>query len=407
MQAIAELELPYLPVDEARFAEDPFPYFAAARQKHPWLAKCPFAYVPTTYDAIREVMAHEDKMKMGYGDLVKMMEAEHTPWGQFLIHNILNEGGAVHRRQRDALAPVFTPRQANKNRALMREVINGLLDEWLPKRAFDFELFASYYPISVSCRIIGASPAAVPRLRSSLEVLGVGGSFDKSLLPGLQASYFVVEEFVHELIADRKRHERSEGDPDLLDRLIEVNGNGGISDQELVYLVIQLLVAGYDTSRNALTLVMHLLLDRPADYERCAADLDFCRSFIEETLRYYGVASSPRVVTDDICVRDVRIPKGTMIFLPWGMSGRDPRAFDNPNVFDPQRPKQRSPIGFGLGPHICLGQFIARAQLEEGLHIIARRMKGPKRNGTGGWRAFPGIWGIRGLPIVFDPSDTD
>jgi cytochrome P450 len=53
---------------------------------------------------------------------------------------------------------------------------------------------------------------------------------------------------------------------------------------------------------------------------------------------------------------------------------------------------------------MCLGQFIARTQLQEGLHLIAQRMTKPKLVGEIGWRPFPGVWGIRGLPITFTPA---
>ena len=61
-------------------------------------------------------------------------------------------------------------------------------------------------------------------------------------------------------------------------------------------------------------------------------------------------------------------------------------------------------MAFGRGMHLCLGQFIARAQLEEGLHLIAQRLTQPRLTGTPGHRPFPGVWGFRGLPIEFTPT---
>jgi cytochrome P450 len=61
-------------------------------------------------------------------------------------------------------------------------------------------------------------------------------------------------------------------------------------------------------------------------------------------------------------------------------------------------------MAFGMGVHICLGQFIARAQIEEGLHLIAQRIRNPRRVGTSAWRPFFGVWGLKGLPIEFDPA---
>ena len=57
-----------------------------------------------------------------------------------------------------------------------------------------------------------------------------------------------------------------------------------------------------------------------------------------------------------------------------------------------------------MGVHICMGQFIARAQIAEGLNIVAQRMKNPTSPGPDGWRPFLGVWGIKGLPIAFEAA---
>jgi cytochrome P450 len=102
------------------------------------------------------------------------------------------------------------------------------------------------------------------------------------------------------------------------------------------------------------------------------------------------------------------VPAGTRLCIAFGASGRDPEAFDRAEAFDPDRPKDRNYImQFGLGPHMCLGQYIARAQIAEGLHQIAQRMRNPRRVGENGWREWVGIWGLRGLPIAFDPAPAE
>jgi cytochrome P450 len=104
--------------------------------------------------------------------------------------------------------------------------------------------------------------------------------------------------------------------------------------------------------------------------------------------------------------RDVLLQKDTMLFFPLSVSGRDPGSFANAGVFDPDRtidPSKRH-IAFGLGKHMCLGQHIARAQLEEAFHQIPQRLKDPELAGTFGWRPFYGTWGLKGLPIRFTPA---
>ena len=85
--------------------------------------------------------------------------------------------------------------------------------------------------------------------------------------------------------------------------------------------------------------------------------------------------------------------------LPFSVATRDPRAVENPEAFDPDRKQTNTHLSFGLGPRICLGRYIALAQIEEGLHLIAQRILHPRLAGEMGWRAFPGTWGIKGLPI--------
>ena len=108
------------------------------------------------------------------------------------------------------------------------------------------------------------------------------------------------------------------------------------------------------------------------------------------------------MVTKEFEYREVTFPEGTLLFFPVSISGRDPGAFAEPDSFDPERTSAKKHITFGLGIHICLGQFIARAQIEEGLHQIARRIHNPRRTGPSAWRPFFGVWGLKGLPIAFD-----
>src|SRR5262249_28018445 len=157
--------------------------------------------------------------------------------------------GEDHKRLRDVLGPKFTPRKANENRPIMRETIAKVLDEWAPKGKFDFEVFASYFPIAVMFRLIGASPDDIPSIRKSLEALGLSASMDRQYLPAMQEGTVVLDEFVQTLVANRRAGQRIAPDHDILDDLLEVNGEGGLTDRELYDMLIFLFVAGYDTSK--------------------------------------------------------------------------------------------------------------------------------------------------------------
>lgn len=404
MQNISDLDLYHLAMEQPWFAEHPQPHFAEARMQHPWLAKSDLGYVVTSYQAVRDLMAHKDRMRWPFDHLVDLMDASGTPWGTFQERHLMGRTGEEHARLRNVLAPSFTPRRANEHRSLMREVISGLLDEWEPKGAFDFEEFASHFPITVMCKLMGISPDIIPALRSSLEAMGLGISMNPDLLSDLNEAFETLDAAAQQVIDEREASWKPGDEADLLDLLMDAKAKGGMSRRELADLIIFLLVGGFDTSKNMLTLVMYELVDRPDDHARCAEDLDFCAKVVDETMRIHGASNTNRLVTQDIDYRGVHIPAGTVLWFPWGVIGCDPASAEEPDRFDPHKDRKNPHVGFGLGPHICLGKFIARALLSEGVHLIAQRIAQPSSPGPRGWRPFLGVWGIRGLPIEFEPA---
>ncbi len=407
MQKIDELDLYHLPWEEPAFAADPYSHFEAARAKHPWLAKCNAGYVVHDLRAIRDLLVMDDKLRTSFDFVVDIMQARGGVWGRFGAEQMIALPDREHKLLRDTFAAKFTPRYANQLRPIMRETMTDLLAEWAPKGAIDFEEFASYYPVAVMTRMIGAPFDRIPEMRQSMETMGLSMSLDASIVPALDAAFEKLDAWVHELVAERRVHPKGEGEEaDLLDMLIEAGDAGGIDDRQLADLLIFLFVAGYDTSKNVLTYMMHMLARSPEIYERCAEDIEYCRKVVEELLRMFNPSSTFRAPTQDFVYRDVLIPKDAMVFFSLNVAGRVSAEIPRPHSFEPERPvdPELRHVAFGLGKHMCLGQYIARAQLQEGIHLIARHMRGPRETGEPGWRPFPGVWGIRGLPIEFTPA---
>src|SRR5258707_15861994 len=100
MQAGAELDVPYLSMEEDLFAADPFVHFARARSQHPWLARWKLGYVVTDYKAIRDLFVQEQRMRMMYDSIVEIMHAKNTPWGDFQERHMLSMMGEQHKRIR-------------------------------------------------------------------------------------------------------------------------------------------------------------------------------------------------------------------------------------------------------------------------------------------------------------------
>jgi len=401
MQLISEMSLPVLPVDNPKFFADPMPFVEEARRRHPWLARFSQGYVIHGYQALKDLAFMDDKLEMGLDGIVEYFDAQGTPWADFM-HGMLNSTtGEDHKRLRDAIAPAFTPAAANRARPLMRQVISDLLDEWAPLGKFDFAEFASWFPVTVLCGVFGVSPEPVPRIRSSIEIHMRALALDRTVSETFLEAYDTLWNFADEMVAEREKA-GIEDKGGLLDALIATKNRGGLSETELRYMILVLFIGGYDTSKNMLTLTVHKLLDYPGYWQRCADDPDFCRKVIAEMLRQSTIATVFRNVKEEFEYDGLVFPKDALVTMATPLANRDPAAFPDPMRFEPGRVYENHHVAFGRGVHICPGQFLARTQLEEGLHLVTQRIPHPRLAGNVGWRPFLAAWGLTTLPIEFD-----
>jgi cytochrome P450 len=211
--------------------------------------------------------------------------------------------------------------------------------------------------------------------------------------------------FADEVVNDREASGAS-GEESLLDAMIASKNAGELDETELRFMILVLVVAGYDTSKNMLSFTIFLLLSRPDMWTRCAEDLDYCGKVTDEALRYAGIATPYRLVAETFSYDGFEFPAGAMVVFATSLAGRDPAMFDDPLTFDPDRANAKRHVSFGRGGHICLGQFIAKCQLEEGLHLITKRLANPRLAGAVEWRPFLGAWGPKHLPIAFDAGQS-
>ncbi len=400
MDVVTDAALPTLPVELPEFSADPTSYLEVARRAHPWLAKFSQGYLVHGYQANKDLLADDEHLQPGLGGVVDFYGVRGSMWGRFMEEMVLSQSGPGHARLRASVAAAFTPRHANQMRPLMRQVISDLLDEWAPKGEFDFALFASFFPVAVMCGLLGVSAEPIPRIRSALENQLTSLTLDPAAKPVFMAGWEVLWAFADNLVRERETH--GARDDTLIDALIATRNAGQLDETELRFMILVLVIAGYDTSKNMLTLCMKLLLERPEMWARCAQDKAFCARVVEEGLRHSAIATPYRMVTEEFVYDGFRFPKGAIVVLATPLAGRDPAGFPDPLAFDPERSQANRHVAFGRGRHMCLGMYIARNQLEEGLHLIAQRLKNPQVAGELRWRPFLGAWGLKALPIAFD-----
>lgn len=401
MPLIDQLDLQALPIETPEFGQNPLPFLAEARLRHEWLATSSIGYVITSYRAIDDILRLDDKLKMPGEEIVEIMGAQGTGWGDFAIDQMLVSTGERHARLRGSASSAFGPGNVKRLRPIMQDTMNRLLDEWAPQGAFDFAEFAANFPVRVMFALLGTPIDRLPAIISSLEIHGESFNLEVEKMGIIEEGYQTLWRFVDGLIEERGR---DAGKGDLLDVMIAANASGQLTDKELRQLLILMFAAGYDTTKNLLILLMHSLLQNPEILERCAEDFEYCKKVVKEQLRFATPSNTMRMVEKTFEYRGVEIPKGTMLFFTLTVSGRDPAVFADADTFNPDRPEKHKTQAFGRGMHMCLGQFMAVANLEEGIHLIARRIVRPRLAGEVKWKLFPGVWGITSLPIEFEPG---
>ncbi len=395
------VELPLLPIDSPEFSANPQPFLEIARAQHPWLARFSQGYIVHGYQAHVDLMADDVNLVPGLGPIIDFYGMRGTMWGRFMEEMLISASGDFHTRLRASVAHAFTPRRANEVRPLMVGVIGDLLDEWALKGEFDFADFAAYFPITVMFGLLGVSSQPVGRIRHAIEGHVATLAIDLSTKPGMLIAWEELWQFVDTLILERE----ASGEVDeqsLLDTLIVAKNAGQLDDDDLRFMVLTVIIAGYDTSKNQLTWTMKLLIDRPEMYRRCAEDRDFCGRVVNESLRLTGIASPYRAAAHDFSYQGVDFKQGEVVIFGTSLAGRDASVFPDPLTFDPDRANANRHVSLGRGAHICLGQYIAKNQLQEGIHLICQRLQNPRIVGDLAWRPFIGAWGLKALPIAFD-----
>lgn len=399
----AELDLPQLP-----FIEDNGDYeriITEARGQGQWLFRTMLGYSVASYDDALGIL-RDKRWHSAASRIPEMMGVTRSEFLDRQRVSILSAEGDVHTRLRRLVAPAFSPRAADRLRPFMREVMNGLVDAVAPAGRADFVAdITEPYPIPIICELLGA-PKSDWQLFSRLaaEVLEVF-SFDLvDKLDRVMAAQDELDAYTRDLIAER----RARPADDLLTDLIAAEEAGDrLSNDELVMMVNAVIVGGTDTTRNQLGCTVSLFAEHPEQWALLAERPELAQRAVEESMRYLGaVRGTMRFASTDIEYRDVSFPAGTFMGIGLMAANHDEAVFARPDTFDITAPAPDQPqLTFGSGIHYCLGASLARAELQEALPLLARRMPNLRVDGAITWKPDGvGIFGPAHMPITFDPG---
>ncbi len=320
--------------------------------------------------------------------------------------SILAAEGDKHTRLRRIVGKAFSPRSADRLRPAMRQVMNDLVDAVSETgRAEIVADITEPYPIPIICELLGA-PKEDWQLfsRWAEDVLAVFDGTAIDQVERIKTARIELTEYTVDMIRAR----REDPHEDLLTDLIAAEEDGDQLDtEELVMMVNAVIVAGTDTTRNQLGRALALFAEHPEQWALLAERPDLAARAVEETMRHTpAVRGVARFASEDIVYRDIHFPAGTFVFPSSSTANRDDSVFDDPNIFDITKEPAAAPhLTLGSGIHYCLGSWLARAELQEALPLLARRLPDLRIDGDIRWKP-PGtaIFGPDHMPVTFTPT---
>ncbi len=317
--------------------------------------------------------------------------------------SIITLDGAEHIRQRRLVNPGFTPRRVRELVPHIRELADQLIDDIASKESIDFvEEFAIHVPLIIICEMLGLDPEQRMKMYRWSDDMMAGDGHSAADSPELAAaanSFGEYAEMCLGLIAARRAVPTSD---DLIGLLTQAFDNGelakdhvampGVSDErvqeilaergpltddELLAFLTILLVAGNETTRNAISgglLALSMFPEQKRLLAERVDDEEFVERAVEELLRYVSpVLGFIRTVTEDHTYKGTELRAGDRILMLYQSANRDEQVFDRPDELILDRfPNPH--IAFGIGPHYCLGSNLARTELHVVFQQLFRRL---------------------------------
>jgi cytochrome P450 len=329
------------------------------------------AWLVTGYRQAREVLGSRrfssDATKPGFPQTARMRAVGAN---ETFARTLIRMDPPEHTRYRRMLSPEFMIQRIERMRPQVQEIADALLEE-MGRRTPPVDLvqaFALPLPSLVICEVLGVPLSERPRFETMSRSLVTTPSTPERFVE-------IAREFrlyMEDLVARR----RAEPADDLLSRMIEWEAAGELTHDEVVDVGRLLLLAGHVTTANMIGLGVILLLEHPGALAELRADPALAANTVEEVLRHQTLIQGGlrRVAVEDAEVGGQLIRAGEGVIVLIAAANRD-AALGHGDEFDIHR-GVRHHLAFGYGFHQCLGQLLARVELQVALVSVARRFPG-------------------------------
>jgi len=307
-----------------------------------------------------------------------------------------------HTQFRRLISREFTRGPAAALRSRIRELAGQIIDEVIARGECDFVSdVAGELPSYVIADLMGIPLQDGRKLYTLTEILH---SAPEALEPGAQLKAGMeMFAYAEQVYKQKLAHPTT----DLASQIVQAELDGERLDLIDFQLFFMLLIdAGGDTTRNLVAGGLYELLKNPDTMAALRGDLSFVPQARDEMLRVVSpVIYMRRTATRDTGLRGKKIRAGDKVVRYFGAANHDPKQFSDPARFDITR-KSNAQIAFGTGTHVCLGQHIARVEIDCMLGEVLTRLKDITLAKPPEWLASNFISGIRAMPISFTASSN-
>jgi cytochrome P450 family 142 subfamily A polypeptide 1 len=321
--------------------------------------------------------------------------------------------GPEHRAQRGLVSRAFTPRMSQRLTASARAVADAAIDAVAARGACEFvSELAAPVPVRIIADMLGLDASHFELFRRwSDDVADADVSVRGT--PGFLERQARLEQHLHEVAEARRAEPRD----DLISTVVQAEREGalhwggsesfeGFSKDDLMSFVQFVLLAGNETTRNAISHGMLALIEHPEEREKLAARPELWPRAVEEILRWSTpVRVLRRTLVKDAEMSGARMREGDSVLLLYCSANRDEAVFDEPYAFRVDR-TPNDHLSFGLGPHFCLGASLARMEIGVVVARVLARLPGlalaPGARPREGSNAI--LASIDEMPVVFGPG---
>ena len=358
---------------------DPYHYHSKMREKRPiHYSSALQSYWVTEFDLVQEILkdkrfgADVRRYPKRVERITKNMDERQL--NSFNNPSMLDLDPPDHSRLRRLVSQGFMHKFIQSLEPNIQKIVDDCFAKQGNSNSFDLvEALAAPLPAIVIAEMLGLPDSDHDKFQAWSEDLvnGTGTNDHAKIEASMRASEALISYF-KEMI----KHKRDQLDEGMISRLILAEEEGDkLSEIELYNTCLLLLVAGHETTTRLIGNGVYLLLKSPDQLQLLRDDPSLIPQAIEEMLRFEPpVQATRRFVTEDLHFHGTDFKQGDLIFVSIAGSNRDPKANDNPDVFDVTRasPKQ---ISFGYGIHLCIGASLARMETKIALESLFNKFE--------------------------------